>query len=98
MPEINLEVINSTHWSIQFEVLLDKTKAIIEDKDVLEELAGSEFWMEDSIVVAGTEDATSVIDQVKNYVLNTDPTDDEYPLPVIGFRLTGIERVSVAEL
>jgi hypothetical protein len=98
MPEIDLEITNSTHWSVQFEVLLDKSKALIDDKEVLETLESSEFWMEDAIVVAGTEDATSVIAQVKNYVLNTDPADEEYPLPVIGFRLTGIERLSVAEL
>lgn len=98
MPDINLEITNSTHWTVLFEVLLDKSKALIEDKEVMESLEESEFWMEDSIVVAGTEDATPVIAQVKNYVLNTDPTDEEYPLPVIGFRLTGIERVSVAEL
>jgi hypothetical protein len=101
-PDImDLESTPTHHWSITFELLLDKDKVLPEGDPEAAELVSAlietDYWVTDSVVVAGNEDARPCIDLVEAYVMNVEKYD-EYPLPAIGFRLTGIELLSVAEI
>jgi hypothetical protein len=102
MP-LDLETSPTHHWAITFEALLDKDKMPTlgeenkEDEELMEGLKETDYWVTDTIVVNGGEDARPSIEQVEAHVLNLDKYD-EYPLPAIDFRLTGVELLSVSEI